>query len=426
MKNKIALILTGIMVIASLSACAEKNNSETSTSAASQETSVEAADSLSSDSGDASASATPTISALENLENLATMTLAEVNPEEFVTLGEYKGITVEVAAPSVSDEDVENQLQSIFSSNPPMVEVTDRAVQDGDTVNIDYVGKYADSGEAFDGGTAQGADLVIGSNSYIDGFESGLIGVNKGDTVDLNLTFPENYGAADLAGKDVVFTVTVNSISVKSEEMTDEWAAGLGATFSNVQEDAGDRVVSNLEDLKEYIRLGLEKDAEDSYKTNVENAVLEAVTANCDFKSVPENLYNRYLKQQNEQLNYYASMYSMYVGQQLTSSDIVNMMIQNEGSTLSGDDYLKNMVTEATDQFVMFAAIAKAEGIEVTDEDIDTYLKDAYDNASTTAYSSYEEFKETVEPEVYREGLMAEKVMKFLVDNANVVEPAGE
>ena len=294
MKNKIALILTGIMVIASLSACAEKNNSETSTSAASQETSVEAADSLSSDSGDASASATPTISALENLENLATMTLAEVNPEEFVTLGEYKGITVEVAAPSVSDEDVENQLQSIFSSNPPMVEVTDRAVQDGDTVNIDYVGKYADSGEAFEGGTAQGADLVIGSNSYIDGFESGLIGVNKGDTVDLNLTFPENYGAADLAGKDVVFTVTVNSISVKSDEMTDEWAAGLGATFSNVQEDAGDRVVTNLEDLREYIRIGLTKDAEDSYKTNVENAVLEAVTANSDFKSVPENLYNRY------------------------------------------------------------------------------------------------------------------------------------
>ena len=84
------------------------------------------------------------------------------------------------------------------------------------------------------------------------------------------------------------------------------------------------------------------------------------------------------------------------------------------------------MVTEATEQFVMFSAIAKAEGIEVTDEDIDTYLKDAYDSSSTTAYSSYEEFKETVDPEVYREGLMAEKVMNFLVENANVVSPAGE
>ncbi len=425
MKNKIALILTGIMVIASLSACTGKDNTETTANSQSSEA---VADDQAAASGSNSEDdlASATITALENLENLETMTLAEVNPEEFVTLGEYKGITVEVAAPNVTDEDVESQLQSIFSSNPPMTEVTDRAVQDGDTVNIDYVGKYADSGEAFDGGTAQGADLVIGSNSYIDGFESGLVGVNVGDTVDLNLTFPENYGATDLAGKDVIFTVTVNSISVKSDDMTDEWAAGLDASFSNVDENAGDRKVTNLEDLREYIRMGLIKDAEDSYNSSLENEIITTVTANCEFKDVPENLYNRYLKQQSEQLDYYASMYSMYVGKQLTSSDIVNMMIQNEGSTLNGDDYLKNMVTEATEQFVMFAAIAKAEGIEVTDEDIDAYLKDAYDNASTTAYSTYEDFKATVEPEVYREGLMAEKVIKFLVENANVVEPAGE
>ena len=423
MRNKIALLLTGVLVIASLTACTGKDNTETDTNAAADVSSADLDDASSSEEAD---STQTTLSALENLESLETMTLAEINPEEFVTLGEYKGVTVEVAAPSVTDEDVEEQLGSIFSSNPPMIEVTDRAVQDGDTVNIDYVGKYADSGEAFDGGTAQGAELVIGSNTYIDGFESGLVGVSIGDTVDLNLTFPEDYGATDLAGKDVVFTVTVNSISVQSDEMTDEWAAGLNANFSNISEDFEDRAVENLADLREYIRSGLEADAQAEYDNNVDNEVLTVVMDNCEFKEVPEKLYNRYLKQQNEQLEYYASMYSMYVGQQLTASDIVNMMIQNEGSALSGDDYLKEIVTNSTQQFVMFAAVAKAEGIEVTDEDIDEYLKNAYDSASTTAYSSYEDFKATVDPEVYREGLMAQKVLDFLVENANVVEPAGE
>ena len=423
MRNKIALLVTGVLVIASLTACTGKDSTETGTNAAAESSSADLGEAASSAEAD---STQTTLSALENLESLETMTLAEINPEEFVTLGEYKGVTVEVAAPSVTDEDVEEQLNSIFSSNPPMTEVTDRAVQDGDTVNIDYVGKYADSGEAFDGGTAQGAELVIGSNTYIDGFESGLVGVAIGDTVDLNLTFPEDYGATDLAGKDVVFTVTVNSISVQSDEMTDEWAAGLNANFSNISEDFEDRAVENLADLREYIRSGLEADAQADYDNNVDNEVLTVVMDNCEFKEVPEKLYNRYLKQQNEQLEYYASMYSMYVGQQLTASDIVNMMIQNEGSALSGDDYLKEIVTNSTQQFVMFAAVAKAEGIEVTDEDIDEYLKNAYDSASTTAYSSYEDFKATVEPEVYREGLMAQKVLDFLVENANVVEPAGE
>ena len=407
MRNKIAFLLAGVLMATALTAC--NGQSTEATSDASTGTSADDAAATSSSDG----AQTQTISALQNLENLETMALAEINPEEFVTLGEYKGVTVELATPNVTDEQVEEQINSIFTNNPPMTEVTDRAVQDGDTVNIDYVGKYADSGEAFDGGTAQGADLVIGSNTYIEGFESGLVGVNVGDTVDLNLTFPENYGAENLAGKDVVFTVTVNSIKVASDEMTDEWAAGLGAEG-----------VTTLEELKTYVKNGMVTDAQAQYKSDLEEAVLAQVTENCEFKEVPQNLYNRYLIQQNESLEYYASMYSMYMGQQLTASDIVAMMIQQEGSTDTPDDYLKAMVTEATEQFIMFAAIAKNEGIEVTDDDIDAYLKDAYDNASTTAYSTYEEFKATVDPEVYREGLLAEKVVAYLVENANVVEPA--
>ena len=415
MRNKIALLLAGALAVASLTACAGSNSQDT----ASNESSGEASDSAAEASADAAASSSTdgsanstTITALQNLESLETMTLAEINPDDYVTLGEYKGVTVEVASPNVTDEDVEAQIQQILSYNPPMTEVTDRAVQDGDTVNIDYVGKYADSGEAFEGGTAEGADLVIGSDSYIDGFEDGLIGAGIGDTVDLNLTFPEDYSATDLAGKDVIFTVTINKISVQSDEMTDEWAAGLG-----------EESVTDLASLRTHLKEELTTEAQSEYEEEVENAVLMAVIGNCEFKEVPEKLYNRYLIQQNEQLEYYASMYSMYYGQQLTASDIVTLMMNQEGATVSGDEYIKNMITEATDQFIMMSAIAQKEGMEVTDEDIDAYLKDAYDNASTTAYSSYEDFKATVDPEVYREGLLAQKVMDFLVENANVVEP---
>ena len=115
-----------------------------------------------------------------------------------------------------------------------------------------------DTLEAFDGGTAQGASLKIGSNSYIEGFESGLVGVEKGQTVDLNLTFPEDYGAENLAGKAVVFTVTVNSINTEAEDITDDWAAGLGLDG-----------VTNLEELKKYALDTLNSNAKDEYDTTV-------------------------------------------------------------------------------------------------------------------------------------------------------------
>ncbi len=396
------------MVAATLTACNGQDTTDTTTTDASTASSLEA----STDAATTEASAS-SISILNNLDNLETETLKDINPEDYVTLGEYKGVTVEATLEAVTDEAVEEQIENIKSTNPPMTEVTDRAVQDGDTVNIDYVGKYADSGEAFDGGTAEGATLVIGSGSYIDGFESGLIGVNAGDTVDLNLTFPEDYSATDLAGKDVVFTVTVNSISVASDEITDEWAAGLGASE-----------VTDLASLREYVKTGLTEEAQSNYDSTVQSQVISTVFEGCEFKEVPEKLFNRYVLQQNEQLEYYASMYSMYYGQTLTAEDIVTMMMQGEGSSATADEYFNNMVTEATQQFIMFEAIANAEGLEVTEEEIDEYLENAYNSASSTAYSTYEDYKATLDLEVYREGLLAQKVVDFLVENANVVEAA--
>ena len=134
--------------------------------------------------------------------------MAEIDVEKCVTLGEYKGITVEKTIEPVTDEDVEQEIQSALESYP--VEVTNRSVQEGDTVNIDYVGRI--DGEEFEGGSDEGALLKIGSGQFIEGFEDGLIGASKGETRVLDLTFPQNY-TEDLAGKAVEFTVTVNTIN---------------------------------------------------------------------------------------------------------------------------------------------------------------------------------------------------------------------
>ena len=118
------------------------------------------------------------------------------------TVSEYRGVKVNVAAPEVTDDEVDQKIQTNLKQNPNEIEV-DRAAKDGDIVNIDYKGTK--DGEAFDGGTAEGTDLTLGSKTMIDGFEDGLIGAKKGETKTLNLTFPEDYREESLAGQAVVF-----------------------------------------------------------------------------------------------------------------------------------------------------------------------------------------------------------------------------
>ena len=129
-----------------------------------------------------------------------------------VELGDYIGVEIPNIDTSVSDQDVDAQINTELQQDPDKEQITDRAVQEGDTVNIDYTGTK--DGVAFDGGSAKGYDLVIGSNNFIEGFESGLIGHNIGEDVQLNLTFPSDYNNKDLAGAAVVFDVKINSISV--------------------------------------------------------------------------------------------------------------------------------------------------------------------------------------------------------------------
>ena len=142
-----------------------------------------------------------------------------INLGDFVELGDYKGVDVTVTKAEVTDEMVDQYIQSVLDSNKNKEEV-DRAVKDGDVVDIKYVGKK--DGVEFDNGSSDSYELTIGSNTFIDGFEDGVIGMKKDETKDLNLTFPEDYSNTDLAGADVVFTVTVNHVYEETDAVLDD------------------------------------------------------------------------------------------------------------------------------------------------------------------------------------------------------------
>lgn len=165
---------------------------------------------------------------------LPTQAIAPKELNVSVKLGTYKGLTTDCEVPPVTEDDIENELKYFLSTVKEKSPVTDREVQNGDFVLIDFVGTM--DGEVFDGGSATGYELEIGSHSFIDGFESGLIGKKQGDSVSLDLSFPENYGNTELAGKPVNFMVNINEIyTYVTPELTDELVAA-NTSFASIEE----------------------------------------------------------------------------------------------------------------------------------------------------------------------------------------------
>ena len=405
MNKKIALVLTGIMIIGSLTGCNGKNNNSNEAESAASTASSAAAE------GDVDTS----IALFNGLDNVEKMPLSEVNPDEFVTLGEYKGVTVEVAQPKVTDEEVEENIKNLATASPMNIEVTDRAVQTGDFVNIDFAGRYADTNEEFNGGKAEGYDLEIGSGAFIPGFEDALIGAQVGDSKDIPLTFPSDYGAAELAGKDVIFTVKVNKIFEKSSELTDEWAKSLA--FEGV---------TDLTSLREYAHKNMLEEAKANYNDQLRDEVTKVVEDGCTFKELPEALYNSFLVLQRDSFLSLVDRYYSMTGQQATMEEIVKMMMSYGGEGGTVEEYIENIVHNSANKYVMLAAIAKKEDITVSDEDVDAFIKDIYQSNYSTSEVSLEELKKELDVETVRQSLLADRVSTFLTDNANVVEPVSE
>ncbi|MDE5931253.1 MAG: trigger factor [Lachnospiraceae bacterium] len=322
--------------------------------------------------------------------------LSEIKASNYVTLGEYKGIEVTQPEPEVTDEYVDSYIEYLRSQRTVTVEVTDRkTVQEGDTVNIDYTG-YRD-GVAFEGGTAQGDNLTIGSGRFIDGFEDGLIGTSVGETVTLELSFPADYINTELAGAAVAFDVTVNSISVsETPELTDELVQGFGIAEC-----------STVEELRTYVYDVFYAEAVSLYEDAIASDITQAVMANSIFSEPPEKMVKRYQDVLIESMTAQASAYGV---------DLDTFMLNYYN--MDTESYLEVFRDDATtmaQQYIMFQAIADAEGLNPTKDEIAQKMEE---EALSFGYGSVDAFKEEVGEEVFYEYLISETAMEFLKDNA--------
>ena len=316
--------------------------------------------------------------------------------EGSITLGEYKGIPVTVTEPTVTDEEVDAQIQQLLNSSAEYLEV-DREAQLGDQVNIDYKGMKA--GVAFDGGTAEGYDLVLGSNSFIDGFESGLVGAKKGEEVTLNLTFPDPYqNNPDLAGQAVVFEVKVNNVKEKTvPELTDDFVAKVSPEDGTVEK--------LRENMKAFILEQKQYQIDNQRNTDILNAVIDKSEIVCATDDVDKNY--------ETQVQYYTNQASMYGLDLATYASLMGM--DEEG--LKSE--LRNVARDMTKQEMLLKEIASRENITVTDEDREA-LAERY------GYDSLESFLETADKEIVDDTALMQKTLDFLVENAEITVAKGD
>lgn len=330
---------------------------------------------------------TTTAASVEATESSASEEVIE-DKGEVTKLGTYKGVEVTKMSTEVTDEELDQRIQSALSANPEYIEITDRAAENGDTVDIDYVGMK--DGTAFDGGTANGYKLELGSGSFIPGFEEGLIGAKTGDELSLNLTFPEDYNNADLAGQAVVFDVTVNGIEEKKDAVLDSNFVQRVSDFSTVDEYKADTLAS------------MEAEKEQQAEQQLENDALDAAVNNSEFDVNQAAVDQQY----NNQLNYYTSMVQSYG---MTLNDYVSMFGMTEDSF---KEELKTQSELAIKQQLLVKAIAEKEGFTVEDAD----RQKVADQYGVTI----DELKTQYGEDAVEETSLMYKVVAYIKDNAVV------
>ncbi len=331
--------------------------------------------------------------------------LDTIKASDYVTLGNYKGLDVTVGDTSVSEEDIDAEIKNELGSKATQKEVTDRPAADGDTVNIDYVGKK--DGVAFEGGTAEGHDLTLGSGAFIPGFEDGIVGHEIGETFDLPLTFPENYGAADLAGQDVVFTVTLNSITENElPELTDALAHELNSEVNTVSE------------LREDIRKSMETARRDAARTEAYSKLLAQVQTSSEIASgdkLPDWLIDSIVDTEKKNFENGLAAYGTDLNTYLTQSGLTEEQLT---------DQITKYAQTVAGQELLVHALAQAEGIEVTDADIEAQYEEY---AMEYGYASAADFKKSVADrggaDTFRESVLTRKVQEMLFENAKVADP---
>lgn len=315
----------------------------------------------------------------------------ELTDEASLELGNYKGLTLTAVKAGVTDEDLEAELENLKGQYP--AEVTGCAAKLGDVANIDYVGTK--DGEAFSGGTAEGFDLALGSGTFIDGFEDGVVGMNVGEEKDLNLTFPENYKSADLAGQEVVFHVTLNAIKNAEETAIDDALAKRAMDDEN----------ATLDQLRSQVYGGLENQAESNFFNEAGSELLNQAIENSKVTCDPDAVDDMY-----DQL---VTTYTAYAGQYgMELEEFLSMFLQTDKAGLRAT--AENLVK----QEMVLNAIIEAEGIKATDEEKDKLAQMNY-------FADAEEMVSTYGEESANRLFQMGAAYYYLIDNAVQGAPAG-
>lgn len=323
----------------------------------------------------------------------------EYDLAEYVTLGEYKGIEVQKVEPlEISDEAVEEEIIVILQSNPETQALEEgAAVELGDSVTIDYEGKI--DGEAFDGGTAEGQTILLGSSGYIDGFDDGLVGAAIGSTLDLNLTFPQDYRNEELAGKPVVFTVTVKSASRQVDaELTDEFVQRVSQESETVDE------------FRAEVRAYLEEQAAETADQSMKSSAWMTAVENAQILDYPQEEVDSYVEQMTTYYQQYAETYGMEFADVLESMGMTEDTFNEQALA-----YAQSMVG---DELVLYA-IVRAEDLSLSQSEYDEGVA-AY--VEMFGAESQEQLEEYYTVDVLYESLLWDKTLQFLMDNAQVVD----
>lgn len=309
-----------------------------------------------------------------------------------VTIGEYKGLKAEKKAIEVSDELINSELATLQDRNSRLVSVSDRAAQNGDTVNIDFEG-FVD-GKAFEGGKGEGFDLLLGSGQFIPGFEDQIVGHNIDDEFDVNVEFPKEYHAEELAGKASVFKTKLNEIKVKElPELDDEFAKDISE-------------FDTLDALKEDIRKHKEEEAEAAAQLDVENKLVQQVVDSMQ-ANIPEAMYD---VRADEMVQDFANR---------LAQQGLDLETYLKYTQMDREQFKKTFAEQAQQQVkirLALEAVVKAEGITATDEDLEAELL----RISTTYNYPITELRKQVPADEVKNDLAIQKAIDFIKENAEI------
>lgn len=328
-------------------------------------------------------------------EKVTLTAVVPVKPD--VKIGAYKGLDIKKYEYTVSEEDVTKEVNKILDREAKTCDVTDRPCTDGDTVNINFSGSV--DGEKFPGGTAEGYDLVLGSGSFIPGFESQVEGMSIGEDRDITVRFPADYQAENLRDKDAVFAIHLNSIKGKElPELTDEY----------VKKHTGNETIA---DYTAKVKERLEKQAQNRGRDETENAIVEAVckTAECE---IPQAMIENEIDRMVQDFSYRL----MYQGLKL--EDYIKYMGQTMEQFRA--QFAEQAKSRVLSQLVI-EKIVREEGITATSEEIDAKIAEQAASVGKTA----EEYKKNIDPrqqEYITNDIIITKLFSFLEENNNMIK----